>query len=78
MRNMQQNSETLKPDFFLKRNQNRPTVANPCKETYALAPIATDSQLTTLQSDQLHFFYLHIIRQSSKEVNRTVDNLPEF
>jgi hypothetical protein len=28
----------------------------PPSKTYALAPIATDRQLTTLQSDQVHFF----------------------
>jgi hypothetical protein len=54
-------------------------MSNPYKETYALAPIATDSQLTTLQSDQVQFFFnLHIIRQRPKEANRSVDTLPDL
>jgi hypothetical protein len=54
METIKQNSEMKKAGRFFSspRNQNKPTMSNSCKETYALAP----------------FFYLDIIRQRSKEV----------
>jgi hypothetical protein len=34
-------------------------MSNPYKETYALAPIATDNRTTTLQSNEAHFLSIH-------------------
>jgi hypothetical protein len=64
MGTIQKNSEMKKAGRFFSssRNQNKLTMSNSCKETYALAP----------------FFYLDIIRQRSKEVKRSVDTLPDF
>jgi hypothetical protein len=54
-------------------------MSNPYKETYVVAPIATNRQLTTAQSDQLQFcFNLHIIRRRPKEAKRSVDTLPDL
>jgi hypothetical protein len=69
--------EHLKNGNDSKKIQNAKTVSDQYKQTYALAPIATASQLTTPQSDQVQIFFL-IYTSSGRELKKRREVLTPY